>query len=41
MTDPKLIAFGLFVAIPGYYSLALLLYALIKPDPTNPWGALI
>jgi membrane protease YdiL (CAAX protease family) len=32
---------GLFVAIPGYYGLAVLLYAVVRPDPDNPWGALI
>jgi membrane protease YdiL (CAAX protease family) len=32
---------GLFVSIPGYYGLAVLLYSLIRPDPGNPWGALI
>jgi membrane protease YdiL (CAAX protease family) len=32
---------GLFVAIPGYYGLAVLLYAVVSPDPDNPWGALI
>jgi hypothetical protein len=32
---------GLFVSIPGYYGLAVLLYSLIRPDPDNPWGALI
>jgi membrane protease YdiL (CAAX protease family) len=32
---------GLFVSIPGYYGLAVLLYSLVRPDPGNPWGALI
>jgi hypothetical protein len=32
---------GLFVSIPGYYGLAVLLYSLIRSDPGNPWGALI
>jgi len=32
---------GLFVAIPGYYGLAVLLYAVVSPDPHSPWGALI
>jgi membrane protease YdiL (CAAX protease family) len=32
---------GLFVAIPGYYGLAFLLYAVVSPDPDSPWGALI
>jgi len=27
---------GLFVSIPGYYGLAVLLYSLIRPDPDNP-----
>jgi hypothetical protein len=29
---------GLFVAIPGYYGLAALLYAVVSPDPHSPWG---
>jgi membrane protease YdiL (CAAX protease family) len=32
---------GLLVAMPGYYALALFLYMIIRPDPNNPWGALI
>jgi membrane protease YdiL (CAAX protease family) len=38
---PYLPVLGLFVSIPGYYGLAVLLYSLIRPDPDNPWGALI
>jgi membrane protease YdiL (CAAX protease family) len=43
MTDPKLYLriLGLFIAMPGYYTLAYFLYIIIKPDPNNPWGALI
>jgi membrane protease YdiL (CAAX protease family) len=43
MIDPKfhLRILGLLVAMPGYYSLAYLLYMIVKPDPDNPWGALI
>jgi len=32
---------GLIIAMPGYYLLALLLYAIVKPDPNNAWGALL
>jgi membrane protease YdiL (CAAX protease family) len=32
---------GLLVAMPGYYALASFLYMIIRPDPNNPWGALI
>jgi len=43
MRDRKLILriLGLFIAMPGYYTLAYLLYAIIKPDQNNPWSTLI